>query len=240
MMHGAKKKIEDRGWRIARGALERAAILSLLSSILVFPAGCNVAGALASKVVPEPAVAARYVPSKQKRMLVLVENYRNPDAARMDAQRLTAHLAAELRRHGIAPVVDPNEAEALRARPDYPSMKVQEVGRAAGAGQVLYVNLQQFAVDDTVGGEMTKARGEMRVRVVDVATGQTLWPRSVPEGSTVTAETPWVRTASGTGDAASEIALRDQLARSAANQIVKLFRACRPDEEHQELEETIQ
>src|SRR2546428_4652522 len=229
-------RIEDGGWNIAQGARRPGSILYLLLSILwgASTVGRNLVGAVASKVVGEPPVAARYVPASQKRMLVLVENYQNPAAARLDAQRLTVHLADELSRHHVAPVVDPDEAESLRSRAGYREMKVQDVGRAAGAQQVLYVNVQQFGVDNTVAGEMMKARAEMRVRVVDVASGRTLWPRDTPEGRTVAAETAWVRTPAGSSDGTPEPGLRDQVAAVAANQIVKLFRNWRPDEEEQD------
>jgi hypothetical protein len=197
-----------------------------------------VAGVLAHKVVGNPAVPAQYVPAKEP-MLVLVENYSNPDAMRLDAQRLSLHVADELRKYRVAPLVDAEAAESLRARPDYAGMKVEEIGQAAGAAQVLYVNLKQFVVDDTVGGEMMKGRAEMRMRVVDVKTGRTRWPRDVPEGRTITAETSWVRSTIGSREGASEPAVRDQIARNAASQIVKLFRKWDPDDEEQDLEETV-
>ena len=194
---------------------------------------------MVNKVVGQPPVAARYVPDKTRPMLVLVENYHNPDAGRMDAQRVTNYVAGELKQYRVAPVISPEDAEALRGRADYRSMKVEEVGRAAGAGQVLYVNLQPVKVDNTVAGEMLKARTELRVRVVDVETGQTLWPRDTPLGQTLVAESPWVRSPAGDREGLPEPQLRDQVARSAAHQIVKLFRTWRPDDDEQDLEETV-
>src|SRR6476620_7399924 len=142
-----EKKIEDRGSRIAKepqAAHAARAILYLLSSVFCLaPAGCMVVGALTHKVVGSPAVPAQYLPAKEP-MLILVENYTNPAAVRLDAQRLSVHLSDELRRYHVAPVVDADAVETLRARPDYASMKVEEVGQAAGAAQVLYINLKQF------------------------------------------------------------------------------------------------
>ena len=247
MLCCAGKKIEDRGCRIAPRTPRRPcipgapAILYLLSSIL-FPAalpGCVPVGAVVNKVVGEPPIPPRYVPNSNRPMLVLVENYRNPDANRLDAQRATMYLAEELRSYRIAPVVDAEVAEALRSRPEYRSMKVEEVGRAAGAGQVLYVNLQQVKVDNTVGGDMLKARAQLSVRVVDAETGRTLWPTETAQGEALVADSPWVRTPAGAAEGTSEPALRDQLARTAAHQIVRMFRKWRPEDEEQELEETV-
>src|SRR2546423_3281825 len=234
------ERIEDRGWRIEKGP-GAGAILYRLSSILfclTALTGCTVVGALAHKVVGNPAVPPQYVPAMEP-LLVLVENYSNPDSVRLDAQRLSLHVVDELRKRRVAPVVDPDTVESLRARPEYATMKVEEIGRAAGAGQVLYISLKQFSVDNTVGGEMMKGRAEMRLRVVDAKTGHTRWPRDVPEGRALTAETSWVRSTVGSREGASEPALRDQVARTAAEQIVKLFRKWDPDDEEQDLEETV-
>src|SRR3712207_5314796 len=159
-MRDVKRRMAERGAGTERRRRPLSSLLYLLSSVLwLLPAaGCSPIGAIANKFVGEPPVPARYVPDRKKPMLVLVENYRNPAAGRMDAQRVSLHVAEELKRHRIAPVVSPEEAEGLRERADYQAMKVQDVGAAAGAGQVLYVNMQPFRIDDTVGGEIMKAR----------------------------------------------------------------------------------
>ena len=64
-------------------------------------------------------------------------------------------------------------------------MTIPAVGRAAGAKQVLYVNVRQYAVEGTVAGEMTKGSGELTVRVVDVKTGANRWPTDSAAGHTV-------------------------------------------------------
>ena len=201
--------------------------------------GCAQVGAVTYKVFGEPPVPAQYVPAKTKPMLVLVENYRNPSAAGLDGHRLTRHLVDELRKHKVAPVVDTEQLEAVRTRVEFRTMKIEEVGRAAGAGQVLYVHQLQVRMSDTVGGEVMKCRADMRVRVVDVESGQTLWPRPLPEGYAVSSETPWVRSAAAGREATAEPALRDQVALDAAKQIVKLFRSWKRDEDGAELEETV-
>ena len=238
-----QKRIEDRRWRIATNrARPRAlcSILYLLSSILSLHSltGCAAVGVVAHKVVGNPDVPAKYRPAKEP-MLVFVENYRNPSPVRLDAQRLTLHVVDEIRRHKIAPIVDADAMESLRSRPEFRTMKVEEVGRAAGAKQVLYINLQHFAIDDTVGGEMMKGHAEFRVRVVDVETAQTRWPRAVPEGYALAVETQWTRSTIGSREGATEPAMRNRIARDAASQIVKLFRKWDPDDDPSELEETV-
>jgi hypothetical protein len=187
---------------------------------LIAPPGCTPLGAIAGKVAGPPPVKAKYTPPKNQPLLVLVENYRNPAATAVDGQRLSLRIEEELRRHRVARLVAAGNLEAVRADPQYSKMTIPAVARAAGAGQVLYVNVATFSVESTVGGDMLRGRTEMTVRVVDAATGATRWPTDNPTGQAVTAGTPWVRL----GEGVSESAVRDQMCRSAATDIVKFFR----------------
>ena len=223
------KKIEDRGSTIEGTARRRALhpILYLLSSIFfVSHAGCTAVGAIAGKVAGPPPIKPQYVPPKDKPMLVLVENYRNPAATAVDGQHLALRIEEELRHHRVVSVVGADKLDAVRADPGYSKMTIPAVGRAAGAGQVLYVNVASVSVEDTVGGEMLQGRAEMAVRVVDAATGATRWPTDTPTGYPVAVKTPWVRR----GEGATESTLRDQMCRRAAGSVVKLFRKHSPEE----------
>ena len=207
------------------GALRHAAARgSLLLLLPLLVTGCSLGGALAHKVVGPPPIPAQYVPAKEP-TLVLVENYRNPSATILDAHRLEGRVGEELERHGVVPLVDRSRLEPIRQSPGFSKMTIPAVGRAAGAKQVLYVNVHSFRVDGTVAGEMLKGRAEMSVRIVDTATGTSRWPPDAA-GFPVTVETPWVRQ----GHGADETALRDQMSRRAADIMVKLFRKHSPDE----------
>jgi len=153
-------------------------------------------------------------------MLVLVENYHNPSAAMLDARSLSMRIEEEIRHYNIAPVVDADRLVAVRADPDFAKMTIPAVARAAGAKQVLYVNVGTFAVDQSVGGDMLQGRAEMTVRIVGAATGATRWPTDNPTGYPIPIETPWLRTGADT----TEADLRDTMARQAATQIGQLFR----------------
>ena len=194
--------------------------------VLILVGGCTTAGALAHKLVGPPPIKAQYVPPKNQPMLVLVENYHNPSATVLDAQRLALRIEEELRRHRIAPIVGADQLELIRSDPAYAKMTIPAVARAAGARQVLYVNVRKFTVEGTVGAEMIKGHTDMTVRVVDATTGETRWPADNPTGHPLTIETPWV----SQGQDTNETTLRDQMSRQAATYIVKLFRKHRPDE----------
>lgn len=189
-------------------------ILVLLLSLT----GCTPAGALAYKLSGPRPIPAQYKPAKEP-MLVFVENYRNPSAAMLDAEQLSNRLADGLRFYQVAPVVDPSRLGAVQSDPEYAKMTIPAVGRAAGAGQILYVHVKRFGVEETVAGEMIKGTAEMTVRIVDAGTGANRWPADA-SGHPVLIATPWQRQAEGTTD----VGVRDQMSRSAATYIVKLFR----------------
>lgn len=194
--------------------------------------GCDLAGAVSHKFVGPPPVPAQYQPAKEP-MLVLVENYHNPSASMLEAQRMAMLVGEQLRMHNVAPVVSPSRLETAQADPNYAKMTIPAVGRAAGAKQVLYVNVRRFAVERTVGGEMMKGTADMTVRVVDAATGANRWPIDAG-GTPVSIATPWLRPGAGANDGA----LREQMSRSAADVIGKLFR--KYSTEFQDAEQVIQ
>lgn len=205
---------------------------SLSCGLVLALNGCNVAGVVAHKFAGPPPVPAQYQPAKEP-MLVLVENYRNPSASMLDAQRLSLLVGEQLRRHKVAPVIDPGALETVRADPDYAKMTIPAVGRAAGAKQVLYVNVRRFGVEGTVGGEMIKGAAEVTVRVVDAATGNNRWPID-SGGHPVAVATPWLRREEG----ATELVLREQMSRSVADAIGKLFR--KYSTEYEDAEQAVQ
>jgi hypothetical protein len=232
-----KKRIEDRGRRIARTGQSSSRALAILYLLSIFlltaPTGCNVLGVLVYKTRGPAPIPAEYVP-KREPMLVMAENWNNPALSRLDAEELARHVTAELQQYDIVPAVEQSELEAVRTRPNFASMKLSEIGQAAGASQVLYVNILKFNVQDTIGSEMIKGQVDATVKVIDAATGKTLWPSDEPEGKLLSLETPQLRTGAGIGPTgggpnATETAMRDTMCREMAVRIVKLFRKWSPD-----------
>ena len=112
----------------------------LLVALSLLPtAGCNVIGAIAYKVAPEATIPAVFPLPPDKKTLVLVENFHNPAALRLESDAVARHLAEELKMHAAGPLVDASEAEALRqSRGEaYRKMPVGAIVRALGSGQVV-------------------------------------------------------------------------------------------------------
>lgn len=197
--------------------------LSVLTSyfcLLTF-SGCNIIGALAYKASGDPKIKAQYAPAADRTTLVLVENYHNPASLRLESDAVARHLAEELTMHQVAPVVDPTEAESLRqARGEgYRKMPVDAIGRALGAGQIIYVDLERFELSQALASDMTGGRAEARVRVVSDA-GEVLWPADSAAGRAVEVKVQPQRAAPAAG---GESAARHQLHAALADRIAKLF-----------------
>ena len=122
-------------------------------------------------------------------MLVLAEDYASPASVSLEAEQLERLVMDELRARAIAPMA-PNFEKVYEMRLSQPAefaaMSVAALGRLAGAQQVLYMDLAMTSGDLAPGASMYKAEGTLRVKIVDVESGDTLWPADdVPGGDHV-------------------------------------------------------
>jgi hypothetical protein len=182
--------------------------------------GCQAVGAILYKVTPEPQVAAQYVPQKDF-MLVMVESYQNPSSLAIASEQLNRQIANDLIEHKVAPIINPDRLSEVRLHSPatFNKLDIAGIGRSFGAKQVLYVDVQSFNIEDAIGGEMVKASAEARVRIVDAASGHTLWPMESQAGYPVSLQTPYVALKSGV----TESAVREQATRALADRVAKLF-----------------
>jgi hypothetical protein len=190
--------------------------------------GC-LAGAVLSKTLPQT-VPAHYVPNQTQPMLVLAENYRNPDGdSVLDADQLAQFVCDDLQHHDAAKLIDPLKATELRSRDpsSFRQMPITQIGKATGAGQVLYISITGTDVQSPAGSSMMRAQAAALVRVVDVRTGLTLWPDSAADGYPVSAQTPMVKLTEG----ADETTVRQALQHQLAIDIARLFYKYEPDAE---------
>jgi hypothetical protein len=180
----------------------------------------------AAYVVGPPAVEPLYVPA-QTPMLVLAENYADPSSSTVDGEQLERFVIDELRAHNVAPIADCEKVWALRAAQpqQYRAKSIDQLGRIAGAAQVLYINLRVGGTYVGQGSDVYQGRGSALVRIVDVETGQTLWPLEGTEGYPITQDSRLVRARPGVDDAS----VRRDVQRGLADQIAKLFYKYKPE-----------
>ena len=182
-------------------------------------------GAIAHVAGPPP-VEPLYVPA-QTPMLVLAENYANPSANTVDAEQLERFVIDELVAHAVAPMADYERVYDLRASQprQFRAKSIDELGRFAGAAQVLYINVQLATTDVGQGSEVFQGSGSAVVRIVDVETGRTLWPEEGSDGYPVGEQSQLVRARPGIDDAS----VRRDVQRAMADQIAKLFYKYKPE-----------
>jgi hypothetical protein len=224
--------------RAIRPAAASVSGLALLALLALAPAGCNMVGAgavIADKVFGPSAIDPVYVLGPEP-VLVLVENYRNPVGSLSDSEQVTHfivdHLRENLKAEKDKPakinVIDPDKLiELQNARPsEYAKMKIPQVGKALGAKQVLYVDLQVSGVNVTPGSELLRGRFNAVVKVVDVATGQTRWPNDIADGFPV----GWESKPQRPGDRVFPAAVRERALRVGASRVARLFYKWKPDD----------
>ncbi len=193
-------------------------------------AGCTAAGLAAHKIMGPPAVPAKYVPQSRP-LVVLVEDYHRATGL-TDDELLSRYVEEEIRGHvKKMPVVDSAKVREIRiAKPeDFKKMTVAEVGRTVGAEQVVWVAVTERTVESLLGGESLRGDVAVRVKMVDVKSGQTLWPTDMADGYPLSTGTTW-----GAANAGSESELKNSLYRGLSEKIAKLFYKWKPDEEEPE------
>jgi hypothetical protein len=110
-------------------------------------------------------------------MIVLVENRQNPSIVWAESEQLAAFIGADLTAHKVCEVIPQVKLLDLRDK-DAQAMKrmsITAIGKAVGAKQVLYVDVTSIDTP-AVTGSPVKGRLDMRVHVIDVASGNTVWP----------------------------------------------------------------
>lgn len=201
----------------------RGFIKALLTTALIgLISGCNIVSAVAYKVSGAPKEPAEYKP-ENRLTLVLVEHYENPDQYHGSAVQLERQISNELAENKAVPLVPGEKLEVLRSNDvaAYRKLSIDQVGKALGAKQVIYVNLVKFTADTPIGGSELAGLAEARVRIIDVDTGRKLWPADSSEGREIKYETKHEEAV----NFESRPEVQDQLSQSLAGKIARLFYA---------------
>ena len=169
-------------------------------------------------------------------MLVLVENYEHQSSVNAHADLLAQMLMKELGEWKVAPIVPLERLQELRdARPrEFPTMSMATIGREVGAEQILYVQLHRTDVTPMMGaagGDALTGQASASVKVVDVASGDTLWPGGISNdtGYPVSAATKL-----GAHNGANVADVRQRMYVQLSHDIAKLFYKWQPEYEEAE------
>ena len=167
--------------------------LVLMASVL--GAGCDQAAWILVKTVgpwvPEEKVEAEYRLAGQS-VLVLVDVADPAVASAYPRLELMVSdgICKALEREGAAgPIVPVHSlAAARRTEPDFARWSVAQVGRYFNVDLVMHIELYEFRLKDSPGGNVFHGYAESAVRVVSPETGKQVWP-VLASARQVTAET---------------------------------------------------
>jgi hypothetical protein len=191
--------------------------------------GCDALGALIYKTTGPASIDPQFVLPKES-TLILVENRRNPAQGAFDADEIARNVGDELKKHDVAPLIDPDRVARVRdADPDkFRTLPITAVGQAVNAKQVVYVNLIESGIESDASASSLHGKATARVRVVDVKTGQTMWPLdSNRDGLELNVEIPY----SSRTDPATVTAMHSAMVSQLSDSIAKLFYSYHPEDE---------
>lgn len=209
---------------LLRRSLTRCVIALALLAALPLAAGCMLASAAVYQTRGPTPINPEYVP-KQEPLLVLAEN-NSTSSSGFVADGLASAIVSDFRENKVAPIVPLTVLDGLRDKdlPAYKKMSIAEIGRATGAAQVLYVDMQSVEIENQNSGNYLRGKMVVRVRVVDSATGQTRWPGDDAAGRHLTAQTDYLH-----GAEANESNVYRQLDTAMATQVGHLFHEWQPE-----------
>ncbi len=157
-----------------------------LGLCVMLQGGCVAVGWVADVAIPKT-VEAEFKP-KDQITAVLVDDFgdRLPNLRVMG--EIAAHVGAELKdQQVITQFIDPRTMYDLKLNnKDFKKWSVKKIGESVGAKQVIVVMIEEFEMKVTEG--VYKPRIKARVRMVDVATGNVLYPAKDSYGKLVQVE----------------------------------------------------
>lgn len=201
----------------------RAFVLAVALLLVTLGSGCAAAGFAAYVLQPPPKVEAKYKPTSRPIVVFVDSDHARGSGAQALAVRdsLASFIVEELQKNKVGEVVESYKVYDLRTSDPkaFKTMTVDEVGRRTGGEQIIYVDLKKVAVGETTGGKLLRGELVAIVKMVDATTGKTVWPDNLSEGYPLDLDTPFTMS----DETTSVESMREGIARSAADQIAKLF-----------------
>lgn len=158
------------------GLVRLGAVIASLSLALGVLGGCNILGAGYFILKGPPTVPAQYELPEGKSVVIFVDD-RGNRLGRSDLRLSIAEAAEQalLTRRRAPDVIDGRAAiMAARGERFGEPMSMVEIGEAVEADLVVWVGVDQFTLSPD--GTSFIPAATVRVRVIDVASGERLWP----------------------------------------------------------------
>jgi len=161
---------------------KRFMILLPLICLTIALGGCNVTDALytifISPLIPTPTVKAEYS-LEDKTILIWIDDTAIDPKHHSLRRELTAAIRTNLEEHEAigGAVAYAKIAQFRMAHPEFIDMSIQELGKRLQAQQVMYLFINQFQFRHEAGEGYYQPSLSGSVKIVDVGTGQRVWPK---------------------------------------------------------------
>jgi len=158
-------------------------LIALLAAMVTTLGGCQIFAWMINVMIPPKAIPAAYELAPGGKVLVLVDDLGKPVRYEQIKRLLTEKINRLLLDNKAAEkVVSYQDIFRLTAgRKDFNRLGIANIARELGAGQAIYVYIDEFSLKDNPSISLWHGKLGVLVRVVDIE-GQTKWPADRPSG----------------------------------------------------------
>ncbi len=194
--------------------------IAALVTVAALGNGCNIITPGAYILSGPPKAEAAYTLPPKKTVVVIDDTTNHMSRVAMRVEMGEAVAESLLEQDLVPEVISTRDAIAFMRRSDSAgnSMSIQRIGEALGVDQVVYVKVDQFSL---VGSGIDRSPEAVAlVKVIDVTSGQRLWPSAGAEavrGTLIDINPELISTSAGRRE------LEDKLARDTGEEVAKLF-----------------
>lgn len=145
-----------------------------LSVLLV--GGCNIAQAVDAVTRPDPEVKAQYDIADRTTVVLVDDPGSHVNPVRLRREIAAATTDKLLQRRAVSDMIDPRDAFQIARKMDRPGnpVSLDEIGRAVGASQLIYIEVMGFGIQQ--GPRGLEPRADLRVKLIDVDGRRRLYP----------------------------------------------------------------
>lgn len=190
-------------------------------AILALTPGCNVLTPVAFAIHGPEKVNPVYTLNEELKTVIFVDD----PSSRITQRRLRYSIADRatkelLAKRILVDMVDPRGILTAASNERYgEQLSIAELGKSVGADIVIYAVVTDFSLSPETGSFIPRAM--LRVKIIDVASGERLWP-SDEKGHIANIQIPQKPGTSPTGSGA-KLALEQDLANRAGLGLAQLF-----------------